>query len=89
MTYVQLNKLCEEFNMKLGAFKLYYNNHVAADFKCSCISPTGSTYVVTVYNSYIHTHNYYTARKALFKRIQELKNIEIHNRLISFEKDFV
>lgn len=88
MTYVQIKKLREEFNMKIGLYTgmLYYNNHVAADFS---ISPKKMDYIVTVYNSAIHTRNYYTARKALFKRIKEIKMIEIHNRLISFEKDFV
>lgn len=87
MTYFQLKKLCEEFNMEIGTLKLYYNNHLAANFSCEYISPTISEFFVSV--SYIHTNNYYIAKKALFKRIQELKLIEIKNRLISFEKDFV
>ena len=91
MTYNQLIKLCKEFNIEIGTFtdKLYYNKHVAADFDCSYISPTVTEYNVTVYNSYINTRNYDTARKALSKRIKEIKMIEIHKRLISFEKDFV
>ena len=90
MTEKTIHKLCAEFGIQMSDFRnrLIYKGYVIGNYYFGP-NPNRTDYKIDIWNTAIRTTNSTTARKAICKRIKDIKKIIVDNKKLEIEKDFV
>lgn len=86
MTYWELDKLVEEFNLEKGQIRnrLFYSGRTIGNY----YNVTDNVIKIEFLQSYIDTMYVKTARKEIMRQIERIKKEKLENKLKQIEEDF-
>lgn len=89
MTEKTIHKLCAEFGIQMIDFRnrLIYKGYVIGNYYFGP-NPNKTDYVIDIWGTNIRTTNYTTARKAIYKKSKDIKELIVDNKKLEIEKDF-
>lgn len=87
MTYWDLSKLLEEFNLERSGYKnrLIYSGFTIGNYYYDY---TDCVVKIEFLQSYINTRYVKTARKEIMRQIERVKKEKLENKLKQIKKDF-
>ncbi len=86
MTYCELDKLVEEFNLEKSDFRnrLIYSGYTIGNYR----NVTDNVMKISFLQSYINTKYVKTAKKEIMRQIERVKKEKLENKLKQIKEDF-